>query len=519
MLDSPHRRKWLKQVSYIGTAASLPSWLAEVWANEISTLNAIPRIALVIGNAKYKDAPLKNPINDAQSIANELQRLGFKVTTQFDASRITLVNAIEKYSTELSKSKCVGMFYYAGHGVQLGWRNYLIPVDAQIDKLEDIKTKTVDLSSVLGGISKAANPMNIIILDACRDNPFGTRVPTEQKGLSQFDAPPGSLIAYATAPGNTASDGNGSNGLFTENLLREIRVPNSKIEDVLKRVRLGVRRSSQGAQIPWETTSLEEDFYFLPPLSIKKKSEAELDRQYAEQKKAWDRLKGSQNVDDFYEFLNKYPSGFITEQATYQIEQLQKAKIFLQAGKNAVAQKYGEKRFRVGDTFIGRRTDIVTGKIIDTYNLVEKIENGLVYLNYKSKDGRPAIRTLDGGLVRVGAGSNRGMVVFDPPRTDLPGDILEVGKRWTSRTTAKLENTNETFDEQYNIAIVSYEEVEISLGKFWAYKLEVTRRGFIRTFWAEPGWGIELKSILENSHRGEKLVWELVSRTRGEDIG
>jgi hypothetical protein len=519
LLDSPYRRKWLKQAGYIGTAASLPLWVIEAWANEISTLNAIPRVALVIGNAKYKDAPLKNPINDAQSIASELQKVGFKVTMQLDANRLTLGSAIEKFSAELSKSKCVGMFYYAGHGVQLGWRNYLIPVDAEIEKLDDIKTKTVDLSNLLGGISKAANPMNIIILDACRDNPFGTRVLAEQKGLSQFDAPPGSLIAYATAPGNTASDGNGSNGLFTENLLREIRVPNAKIEDVLKRVRLGVRRSSMGAQIPWETTSLEEDFYFLPPASIKKKSEDELDRQYAEQKKEWVKLKDSKNVDDFYAFLNRYPGGFVTEQATYQIEQLQKAKITLQAGKNTVAQKYGEKRFRVGDTFIGRRTDVVTGKIVDTYNKVEKIENGLVYINNKSKDGRPAIRTLDGGLVRVGAGSNRGMVVFEPPRTDLPGDILEVGKRWTSRTTARLEKTNETFDEQFNIAIVSYEEVEVPLGKFWAYKLEVTRRGFIKTFWAEPGWGIELKSILDNSNRGEKIVWELVSRTRGEDIG
>jgi len=516
-LESPYRRKWLKKAGYIGTTASLPLWVTEAWADLPSTINAIPRVALVIGNAKYKDAPLKNPINDAQSISSELQKLGFKVTTHIDTGRTTLVSAIEKFSSELGKSKGVGMFYYAGHGAQLGWRNYLIPVDAEIEKLEDIKTKTVDLSSLLGGISKASNPMNVIILDACRDNPFGTRVPTEQKGLSQFDAPPGSLIAYATAPGNTAADGNGNNGLFTENLLREIRVPNAKIEDVLKRVRLSVRRTSMGAQIPWETTSLEEDFYFLPPTSIKKKSEAELDRQYAEQKKEWDKLKDSKNVDDFYVFLNKYPSGFITEQATYQIEQLQKAKISLQASKNAAAQKYGEKRFRVGDTFIGRRTDNVTGKVLDTYNKVEKIENGLVYINYNSKDGRPAIRTLDGGLVRVNAGINRGMVVFDPPRTDLPGDILEVGKRWISRTTAKLENTNETFDEQYNIAIVSYEEVEISLGKFWAYKFEVTRRGFIRTFWAEPGWGIELKSILDNSNRGEKIVWELISRTRGED--
>lgn len=521
LVEKAGRREWLKRVGFIGTVTSFPLWASKGWAQGPSTLNAIPRLALVIGNAKYKDAPLKNPINDAQSIASVLQGLGFKVTTQLDTSRTTLIGAIEKFSSELGKSKGVGMFYYAGHGAQLGWRNYLIPVDAEIDKLEDMKTKAVDLSSLLGGISKASNPMNVIILDACRDNPFGTRVPTEQKGLSQFDAPPGSLIAYATAPGNTAADGNGSNGLFTENLLREIRIPDAKIEDVLKRVRLGVRRTSLGAQIPWETTSLEEDFYFLPPASIKKKSEAELNRQYTEQKTEWDRIKNSKNVDDFYAFLNKYPSGFITEQATYQIEQLQRAKITLQAGKNAVAQQYGEKRFRVGDTFIGRTTDSLTGKIIadTTYNKVEKIENGLVYLNNKSKDGRHAIRTLDGGVVRVWAGGNRGMVVFDPPRTDMPGDILEVGKRWTSRSTATLENSNETFDEHYNIAIVAYEEVQVPLGRFWAYKFEVTRRGYIRTFWAQPGWGIELKSITDNLNRGEKTIWELVSRSRGNDAG
>ncbi|NBP20535.1 MAG: caspase family protein [Burkholderiaceae bacterium] len=516
-VEQTSRREWLKRAGFIGTAASLPSWANKAWAQGPSTLNAIPRIALVVGNAKYRDAPLKNPINDAKSISNELQKVGFKVTMQLDAGRVTLVDVIEKFSAELAKSKGVGMFYYAGHGVQLGWRNYLIPVDAEIDKLEDIKTKTVDLSSLLGGISKAANPMNVIILDACRDNPFGTRVPIEQKGLSQFDAPPGSLIAYATAPGNTASDGNGSNGLFTENLLREIRVPNAKIEDVLKRVRLGVRRSSRGEQIPWETTSLEEDFYFLPPASIKKKSEAELDRQYAEQKKEWDRIKDSKNVDDFYAFLNKYPSGFITEQATYQIEQLQKAKIFLQASKNAVAQKYGDQRFRVGDTFTGKLTDAITGKLImNTYNKVEKIESGLVYLNNKSKDGSYAIRTLDGGLVRVGGA--RGMFFYDPPRLDMPGDILEVGKRWISRYTVTSEATKEVFIEEVSIAIVAYEEVEVPLGRFWAYRIEVTSPSFKRTFWAQPGWGIELKSVTERFKAQTKEVFELVSRIRGSEV-
>ena len=97
----------------------------------------------------------------------------------------------------------------------------------------------------------------------------------------------------------------------------------------------------------------------------------------------------------------------------------------------------------------------------------------------------------------------------------MPGDILKVGKRWTSRTTAYLEGSKETFDEQVNIAIVSYEEIEVPMGKFWAFKFEATRPGFVKTYWHQPGWGIELKSIMDNSNRGEKIVWELVSRTRG----
>lgn len=261
------RRQWLLQASGIVTTSAMP-FVARIAAAQQSTLNALPRIALIIGNNKYKETPLKNPANDAKAIAAELAECGFKVDLTLDAGRQTLISAIEKYADLLAKSKGVGLFYYAGHGAQLGWRNYLIPVDAEIDKLEDMKTKTVDLSSLLTGITKSQNAMNIIILDACRDNPFGSRVPTEQKGLSQFDAPPGTLLAYATAPGNTASDGSGENGLYTENLLKELRVADAKIEDVLKRVRLNVRRTSSGQQIPWESTSLEDDFYFLPPKKL-----------------------------------------------------------------------------------------------------------------------------------------------------------------------------------------------------------------------------------------------------------
>jgi uncharacterized caspase-like protein len=231
-------------------------------------LHALPRHALVIGNSQYQDAPLRNPANDAAAIAGELKQAGFEVVQALDAGRTAMLDAIQAFGGSLGQQGAVGLFYFAGHGVQLAWRNYLIPVDAVVDNPEDVRERAVELNTLLQGLTRAKNPMNVIILDACRDNPFGTRVRTDQKGLSQFDAPPGSLLAYATAPGNVASDGEGANGLYTENLLREMRVPEAKIEDIFKRVRLHVRRRTNGQQIPWESTSLEDDFYFVPPRSV-----------------------------------------------------------------------------------------------------------------------------------------------------------------------------------------------------------------------------------------------------------
>ncbi len=314
------RRRWLKQAGVLASSAALPLWIPGSSAE--SELSGLPRTALVIGNTRYPDAPLKNPVNDAKAIGAELQKLGFKVDLLLDAGRTQMTNSIQAFGGALAKAKGVGLFYYAGHGAQLAWRNYLIPVDAEIDKLEDMRNKTVELNSVLQGLIKAANPMNVIILDACRDNPFGTRVPTEQKGLSQFDAPPGSLLAYATSPGNTAADGEGANGLYTENLLREIEIPAAKIEDVFKRVRLAVRRRSEGRQIPWESTSLEEDFYFQPPQQIKKLSEDELEKQIEEELEGWEKIKDSKDAAAIEAYVRRYPSGKFSELAQFRLNRL-----------------------------------------------------------------------------------------------------------------------------------------------------------------------------------------------------
>ncbi|MEA3193084.1 MAG: hypothetical protein QOD26_1417 [Betaproteobacteria bacterium] len=247
-----------------------------------ASLLIAPRHALVIGNSSYGFGPLKNPANDAKALGAELKQAGFQVTVGLDLTRKDMLEAIRAYGESLNKAQAIGLFYFAGHGLQLAWRNYLVPTDATIAKMDDIQTKCVDVNAVIEGIAKAVNPMNVVILDACRENPFGSDVKLDQKGLSQLDAPPGTILAYATAPGNLASDGDGANGLYTEQLLREMKVPEAKIEDVFKRVRLTVRRRSNGQQIPWESTSLEEDFWFIPPKEMQKLAVAEAERVHKE---------------------------------------------------------------------------------------------------------------------------------------------------------------------------------------------------------------------------------------------
>ena len=269
-------RRGLLQGALAGAAsAMLPlRTAAQVAGQPAATVLGAPRHALVIGNDSYRDSPLKNPRNDARGIAAELAGADFSVSVLLDASLADMRARIESFGQEIHRSRGVGLFYFAGHGIQLSWRNYLLPVDTVISKVDEVRDRSVDLGRLLEIMGRAGNAANIVILDACRNNPFGSDFRVEQRGLSQVDAPVGTLLAYATAPGNVAIDGEGANGLYTENLLREIRVPDAKVEDIFKRVRLSVRRRSQGQQIPWESTSLEEDFYFLPPEEVRKAGEA-----------------------------------------------------------------------------------------------------------------------------------------------------------------------------------------------------------------------------------------------------
>ena len=219
------------------------------------------RIALVIGNSAYKSSPLSNPVNDATDMAAALKKLGFSVKLGINADQKSMEDSIRAFGKEL-RSGDVGLFYFAGHGLQVHGRNYLIPVDANIESEADVKYESVDVGRVLSQMYEAENGLNIVILDACRDNPYARSFRTNEKGLAKMDAPTGSILAYATAPGSVAADGAGRNGLYTSMLLKHMMEPNLTIERVFKRVRIDVVKSSGKVQIPWESSSLMGDFYF-----------------------------------------------------------------------------------------------------------------------------------------------------------------------------------------------------------------------------------------------------------------
>jgi uncharacterized caspase-like protein len=214
------------------------------------------RVALVIGNSAYKDAPLVNPGNDARLISQVLREAGFTVLERRNLNQAGLRRAIREFGDEIAKGG-VGLFYYAGHGMQVKGRNYMIPVGHDIRREDEVAEQSVEVGLVMEKLTSAKNRPNIVILDACRNNPYGGA-----GGLAPMDAPAGTLIAFATAPGQLAADGDGDNSTYTKHLAGYMREPGIKIEDVFKRTRAAVRQESAGRQVPWENTSLEGDFYF-----------------------------------------------------------------------------------------------------------------------------------------------------------------------------------------------------------------------------------------------------------------
>lgn len=220
------------------------------------------RLALVVGNASYPEGRLENPVNDAKDVAAALREVGFEVLLETNVGLEAMDDAIREFGKQLTERGGVGLFYYAGHGMQVAGENYLIPIDAKIRAERDVKYRSFPLGMALGELQAAGNPMNIVVLDACRNNPFRSFFRSGSGGLAKTDAPTGTIIAYATAPGRVAADGSGRNGIYTKHLLGAVEEEGLTIEQALKRVRIGVMEETDGRQTPWESSSLTGDFFF-----------------------------------------------------------------------------------------------------------------------------------------------------------------------------------------------------------------------------------------------------------------
>jgi uncharacterized caspase-like protein len=225
------------------------------------------RIALVIGNSSYRTAAaLPNPTKDATAVAGVLTNAGFEVSVVSDLSQGDMRRAVRDFSNKVAEKgpDTVALVFYAGHGLQVDGENFLVPIDARIERESDVAIETVRLADVMNALAAAPSKIRIVMLDACRNNPFESIAKSGGKGLAIVDAPSGTIVAYSTAPGAEAADGVGSNSPYTAAFLKVVKQPELQIEQLFKRVRLLVNDATDGKQIPWESSSLTSDFWFFP---------------------------------------------------------------------------------------------------------------------------------------------------------------------------------------------------------------------------------------------------------------
>ena len=225
------------------------------------------RMALVIGNSSYRSVTaLRNPTNDASAIAGVLTNAGFEVMSVTDVTQGDMRRAIRDFASKVAEkgANTVALVFYAGHGLQVDGENFLVPIDARIERESDVAIETMRLADVMNALATVPSKIRIVMLDACRNNPFEAVSKGGGKGLAIVDAPSGSIVAYATAPGAEALDGAGRNSPYTAAFLKAVKQPELQIEQLFKRVRLLVNDATDGKQVPWESSSLTSDFWFFP---------------------------------------------------------------------------------------------------------------------------------------------------------------------------------------------------------------------------------------------------------------
>ena len=290
------------------------------------------RHALVIGNSSYQfTSPLINPAKDARLIAAALENAGFKVRLHTDLSQKSMKRVLRDFSRDLRRlgDDTVSLVYFAGHGTQVAGRNYLVPIDADIEAEADVGIEALAVDNILGQLENLKGALSIIILDACRNNPYKRGRRSSVRGLAPVKAAKGSLIAYSTAPGTVALDGEGANSPYATALDKYLRTRGLSIEKMFKNVRVEVDRMTQGSQTPWEESSLFGDFVFLSGLPAKagkhntKPVPGSLpDARLAAQTALWNTVKDSDNPSAVQSYLRAFPNGLFTPLAKIRLATL-----------------------------------------------------------------------------------------------------------------------------------------------------------------------------------------------------
>jgi len=389
------------------------------------------RVALVVGNASYAHvAPLKNPANDAGTMAKALEALGFDVVPVINGDRLSMVRALGEFARRL-RPDGVALFYYAGHGIQVKGANYLIPVDADVKTDYDAAFLSINVADVLRLMDEAGSRLNLVILDACRDNPY-QQLRTSSAGLAPVDAPRASMIAYATAPGRTAADGDASNGLYTGALLKAMSVPGLKVEDVFKQVGGEVERASANRQTPWVHSSFRGEFHFIAPVA-EATGGGGTPASAALELAAWNSVASTTNPAVVEAFIREFPNGRFTRMAKARWDELSSKK----AAPPSVVAPGGGPLQELDATYVVLRTAKVRQEAAATAREIGTIgPDTVVWVTGRMRDK---------DWLRVAYNNGVGYVSSPLLQEVDAGEVAAWGKLKEARTPSEVEAFLRTF--------------------------------------------------------------------------
>jgi uncharacterized caspase-like protein len=437
------------------------------------------RIALIIGNSDYANANLKlsNPANDAAAMQRALKAAGFETIVRLNARRLDFYRAVDEFSARIGRDQhAVGLFYYAGHGVQAEGTNYLIPVDADIQSEADLDANAFDAGRVLRAMKTAQNEMNIVILDACRDNPL-PKTRGIERGLARMDAPSGTFIAYAAAPGQSAQDGtSGTNGVFTGELVKAMAETGVPLEQMFKKVIAGVKADTHGAQQPWSEASIQGDFYFhagepspatraqTTPIEPPSASHA----QSADEIAAYKAAEASNTVAGWQIFKRNYPNSAYASTADIRLATLSQPRVPAPAQRDAQPAPQSPARSEVVDPAVVGTFEL--DGVVDDYDqhaivtitadgrchlLVTREENGTsqaafgVFRTTAAKTHRVRTGTLRAvGTNAIEVTNSAGSAIFQPEQPGAPVNRLNPVMLGTWHGSIVLAGVNWSMTEQ-----------------------------------------------------------------------